>query len=161
MILLKSDYGLCPWSVAGIKDKGKTKRKISQMNKLIKLATIVAGVGAMLSFAGCGDGGSPDGVAKDVISCLKTADMEGVGKYSTGEFKKGILMLKGMMEGAEEKEVDDFKKEFANKKYEIGQAVIDGDKAKVPVKIDGKDKPISLIKVDGEWKVDDFNFKDM
>ena len=130
------------------------------MKRLMKVAALAACTGVMLSFAGCG-GGSPDSVAKDVVSCLKTADMAGVSKYSTGEFKKGILMLKGMMEGAEKKEVDDFKKEFANKKYEIGQAVIDGDKAKVPVKIDGKDKPISLIKVDGEWKVDDFNFKDM
>ncbi len=131
------------------------------MTKLIKMAMIVAGVGAMLNFVGCGGGGSPDSVAQDVISCLKSADMEGVSKYSTGDFKKGIVLLKGMMEGAEKKDIDEFKKEFANKKYEIGQAVINGDKAKVPVKIDGKDKPISLIKVDGEWKVEEFNFKDM
>ena len=130
------------------------------MNKLIKSVMMMASVGAMLCIVGCG-GGSPDSVAKDVISCLKNADMEGLQKHSTGEFKKGIGMLKGMMEGAEKKEIDEFKKEFANKKYEIGQAEINGDKAKVPVKIDGKDKPISLVKVDGDWKVDDFNFKNM
>ena len=130
------------------------------MKRMMKVAALTACVGAMLCFAGCG-GASPDDVAKDVISCLKSADMNGISKHSTGEFKKGIGMLKGMMEGAEKKEIDDFKKEFANKKYEVGQAIIDGDKAKVPVKIDGKDKPISLIKVDGVWKVDDFNFKDM
>ena len=72
------------------------------MTKLIKMAMIVASVGAMLNFVGCG-GGSPDSVAKSVISCLKSADMEGVSKYSTGDFKKGIRLLKGMMEEAEKK----------------------------------------------------------
>lgn len=130
------------------------------MNKLVRMAVVAIGIGAMLGIAGCG-GGTPDGVAKDVIACLKSADLEGVGKYSTGEFKMGIGMLKGMMDGAEATEVKEFKKEFAKKKYEIGSPVIEGDKAKVPVKIDGKDKPMSLVKVDGVWKVNDFNFKDM
>ena len=131
------------------------------MKKLLKAAMIMAGVGAMLGFAGCGGGGSPDGVAKDVISCLKSADLDGVSKYATGDFEKGITMLKGMMETAGKKGIEEFKKEFSSKKYEIGQVVIDGDEAKVPVKIDGKDKPIKLVKVDGGWKVDEFNFKDM
>lgn len=130
------------------------------MNKIIKTATMLVCATVMSVIVGCG-GGSPDSVAKDVISCLKDADMAGISKYATGDFKKGIGMLKGLMEGAEKKEIEDFKKEFSNKKYEIGAAVIDGDKATVPVKIDGKDKPIKLVKVDGSWKVEDFNFKDM
>ena len=130
------------------------------MNKIIKKATVVVCAAAMSCIIGCG-GGSPDSVAKDVVSCLKSADMEGISKYSTGEFKKGIGMLKGMMDDAGKKEVEGFKKEFGNKKYELGAAVINGDKATVPVKIDGKDAPIKLVKVDGSWKVEDFNFKDM
>lgn len=130
------------------------------MNKMIKMATVVACTTVMSVIVGCG-GGSPDSVAKDVVSCLKSADMEGIGKYSTGEFKKGIGMLKGMMDAAEKKEIEDFKKEFSSKKYEIGGAVINGDKATVPVKIDGKNTPIKLVKNDGSWKVEEFNFKNM
>lgn len=130
------------------------------MNRIMTVAALTACVGAMLCFVGCG-GGSPDSVAKNVISCLKSADMEGISKYATGDFKKGITLLKGMMDDAANEKVDEFKKELANKKYEIGQAVIDGETATVPVKIDGEDKPISLIKVDGVWKVDEFDFKGM
>lgn len=132
------------------------------MNKLIKMATLVAGVCAMLGLAGCGGGGTPDSIAKEVVACLKDADLKGVSKYCTGDFKKGIGMLKGMMEEDEEGEMRaEFKKDFGSKKYEFGTAVIEGDKAKVPVKIDGKEKKMDFVKVDGKWMVDDFNFKDM
>ncbi|GEM_PF-2244603 len=128
------------------------------MNKLIKMATVVVGAAAMSCIVGCG-GGSPDSVAKNVVSCLKDADIEGIGKYSTGDFKRGILMYKDMMEGAPKEEIEKMEKEFGNKKYELGAAVVNGDKATVPVKIDGKETPIKLVKVDGSWKVEDFNFK--
>lgn len=131
------------------------------MNKLIKMATLVAGVCAMLGLAGCG-GGTPDSIAKEVVACLKDADLKGVSKYGTDDFKKGVGMLKGMMEADEKGEMRaEFKKDFGNKKYEFGTAVIEGDTAKVPVKIDGKEKAMKFVKVDGKWMVDDFNFKDM
>lgn len=132
------------------------------MNKLIKMATLVAGVCAMLGLAGCGGGGTPDSIAKEVVACLKDADLKGISKYATDDFKKGIGMLKGMMEADEKGEMRaEFKKDFGSKKYEFGTAVIEGDKAKVPVKIDGKEKAMKFVKVDGQWMVDDFNFKDM
>lgn len=128
------------------------------MNKLIKMATMVVCAVTMSCIVGCG-GGSPDSVAKNVVSCLKDADMEGISEYSTGEFKQAVLMYKGMMDGAPKEEVEEMKEKCGSSKYEIGAAVINGDKATVPVKIDGKDVPIKLIKVDGSWKVEDFNFK--
>lgn len=55
-----------------LKPKG---RKRTEMNKLIKMVTIVAGFGAMLSFAGCG-AKAPDQVALDVLQRVQagTAD---------------------------------------------------------------------------------------
>jgi len=129
------------------------------MNKLIKTVTVVIGAGAMLNFAGCG-ASTPDGIAQEVVSCLKSADMDGISQYSTAEFTSSIGILKEMMDGSSKDEINKFKKELASKKYEVGQAVINGDKAKVPVKIDGKERPISLVKIDGKWKVDEFNFKE-
>lgn len=100
-------------------------------------------------------GGTPDSVAQDFISCLKSADIEGIQKYSTGELTKGL----GMIDGENKEAITDcFKHEFANKKFEIGQAEINGDKAKVSVKINGRNKSITLVKVDGDWKVADFDF---
>ena len=49
------------------------------------------------------------------------------------------------------------KKEFSSKKIEIGSSKINGDRATIPVLVDGKDKRIELIKIDGAWKVVDFN----
>lgn len=128
------------------------------MNKLIKSAMMMASVGAMLCIVGCGGGGSPDSVAKDVISCLKSADLEGVSKYSTGEFKNEIGALKGMMASAAAKDTVEFKNTCANAKYEIGQAVVNGDKATVPVKINGTEKSIGMTKIEGRWLVAEFHF---
>ena len=136
------------------KPKGKRKK---QMNKMIKMAAIAVGAAAM--FAGCG-AKTPDSVAKEVVACLEKADFDGMSKYATGDFKKVLGMLKGMMDGAEQNDIDDAKKEFKGP-YELGAATVNGDKATVPCKVKGKDKPIKLVKVDGKWLVEDFNFKNM
>lgn len=124
------------------------------MNKLIKSAMMMASVVAMLCIVGCG-GSAPDSVAQDFISCLKSADIDGMQKCSTGELKQGW----GMTGGSDRKMMGDYiKNEFADKKFEIGQSEIDGDKAKVPVKINCKNRSMRLVKVDGEWKVTEFDF---
>ena len=127
------------------------------MNKLMKMATVVVGVGAMLVFAGCG-GGSPESVAKKVVSCIKDADFKSIDKYATGDFAKGIGMMEGLMKSASPSEVERAKEKFQGP-YEIGVATIEGDEATIPVSISGREKWMRLVKINGDWKVEEFNFK--
>jgi hypothetical protein len=128
------------------------------MNKLVKTVMIVASAGAMTFLPGCG-GGTPDSVAKDMVSCLKDCDFKGMQKLATGDYKNGIAMMEGMFEDLEGEELKEAKKETAEMKIAIGAAVVNGDKATVPVTIDGKDRPMKLVKVDGKWMVEDFDFE--
>ena len=130
------------------------------MNKLVMM---VAGLAMMVCLVGCG-GSSPESVAEKTVACLKDCDFEGMKKYATGDYKKGLTMMEAMFKAAAEDDKEEYeksKKEAAAMKVTIGTAVIDGDKATVPVTLDGKDKKIKLVKVDGKWMVEDFNFKDI
>ena len=124
------------------------------MNRIIKLGTVLAGAGIVLLFAGCGSN-SPDCVAKELVYCFRSADFDGVSKLSTGDFKKGAEALREVVKDREKAE--ECKKEFSGKKIEIGSSRINGDKATISVLVDGKDKRIELIKIDGVWKVVDFD----
>ena len=42
--------------------------------------------------------------------------------------------------------------------YECGDATVDGDKATVQIKINGQSTPMTLIKVDGKWRIEKFDF---
>lgn len=125
------------------------------MNRMIKLGTILAGAGIGLLVSGCGSN-SPDSVAKELVDCFKAGDFDGVSKLSTGDFKKGAEVLREVMKKDGEK-VAECKKEFSGKKIEIGDSQIDGDKATISVLVDGKEKRIEMIKIDGDWKVVDFD----
>jgi len=115
----------------------------------------VAGVGAMLSFAGCGSS-SPDKVAVSFVEKLNDCDFDGCTKYASPATAALIGMMKSMP--IEEKE-----KQWKGAKVEVVNTKIDGDKATVIIKrtskdgkvetMDGKDA-VTLIKQDGEWKVD-------
>ena len=124
------------------------------MNRIIKLGTVLAVAGIVLLFAGCGSN-SPDSVAKKLIDCFRAADFDGVSELSTGDFKKGAEVLREVVKDSEK--AAECKKEFSSKKIEIGSSKINGDRATIPVLVDGKDKRIELIKIDGVWKVVDFN----
>ncbi len=132
------------------------------MKRLVKKIAMVACVGLMMGLVGCGaDSSSPDSVAQEVVSCVKSTDIEGTLKYATGDFKSSMSMLQAMMKDGDPKDIAKLKKDLANSKYEVGQAVVNGDKAKVPVKIDGRDMPMKLVKEGNAWKVEEFNFKGM
>lgn len=132
------------------------------MKRLVKKIAMVACVGLMMGLVGCGaDTSSPDSVAQEVVSCVKSTDIEGALKYATGDFKSSMSMLQAMMKDGDPKDIAKLKKDLANSKYEVGKAVVNGDKATVPVKIDGKDMPIKLVKEGNAWKVEEFNFKGM
>ena len=124
------------------------------MNRIIKLGTVLAGAGIVLLFAGCGSN-TPDDVAKELVDCFRSADFNGVSELSTGDFKKGAEVLREFVKDSEK--AAECKKELLGKKIEIGSSKINGDRATIPVLIDGKDKRIELIKIDGVWKVADFD----
>ena len=124
------------------------------MNRIIKLGTVLAGAGIVLLFAGCGSN-TPDDVAKELVDCFRSADFNGVSELSTGDFKKGAEVLREVVKDCEK--AAECKKEFSSKKIEIGSSKINGERATIPVLVDGKDKRIELIKIDGVWKVADFD----
>ena len=129
------------------------------MNKLVMM---VAGLAMMVCLVGCG-GSSPESVAEKAINCMKNYDFEGMQKYSTKEFKRSLALMDAFLANAAKKNKEEFeknKKEAAASKVTIGKAVIDGDKATVPYTIDGEDKTMTLVKVDGKWLVGDAHIKD-
>lgn len=100
------------------------------MNKMIKMATIVAGVGAMLSFAGCGNVNSPEAAA-----------IEGA------KAKYGEWMKMGMKCDYEVKLV---------KRHPSGEkAIVDVEVSeKMGEKTGKRTWSIDVAKKDGKWVVD-------
>ena len=126
------------------------------MKKLLKMVALVTSVGAMLSFAGCG-GGTPESIALKFAEKLYAEDFDGASEMCTKETAALFTMMGEMIKGS-----DEFK---ANKggKFEVADCKINGDFATVILKctqksgkvvtMNGKDDIITLIKKDGNWKV--------
>ena len=132
------------------------------MKKLTKLAGCLVASIMMLGIVGCGGGNSADSIAEKCVDCLKEADFDSMRQISTG----GMLQW---IDGAErkydeiarllgEKTAVKFKETYDELKYELG-GVPDGDtKVIVPVKINGQDTPMTLIKLGGKWRIEKFDF---
>ena len=118
------------------------------MNKLIKVAMIVAGVGAMLCFTGCGEK-APDVVALDVLKTLQAgkATPEYLSKNCTAQTAQLFNMFGAMTTEA-----------LKGATFTVVDTKVNGDKAVVTIKQDGGEKPgtedCDLVKVDGKWKLD-------
>lgn len=129
------------------------------MNKLIQSVMMMAFAGAMLCIVGCGN--SPESVAKNVVSCIKSADMKGASKYATGDLKEALVELGEKMSDAKNSKTllakQGLKGDF--EKYEIGKAKIDGDNAELTIKTH-IESSMRLSKVDGDWKVAKFEYVD-
>ena len=127
-----------------LKLKGK---KETEMNKLMKMATVVVSVGAMLGFAGCGSKG-PDQVALDVLKTMQEgkAEQAFLEKNCTKETAGVFAMFGGMMKDATK-----------GATWTATQTYIDDDIATVMIKQDGGEKPgeeaYYLKKIDGQWKL--------
>lgn len=112
------------------------------------MAMIMAGVGAMLGFAGCGAKG-PDAVALDVLKTLQSgkATPEYLKEYCT-EKTVPLFAMAGAMVAEKLKGVT----------FSVVDTKIDGDKAVVTIKQEGGKKPsteeMKLVKIDGKWKLD-------
>ena len=132
------------------------------MKKLIKLAACLVASIMMLGIVGCGGGDSADSIAEKCVECLKEADFDSMRQISTG----GMLQW---IDGAErkydeiarllgEKAASKLRETYDELKYELGD-VPDGDaKVIVPVKINGQDTPMTLIKLGGKWRIEKFDF---
>ena len=131
------------------------------MNKLVKLVMVMVFSGAILCIVGCGN--SPESVAKNVVSCIKSSDMKGASKYATGDFKKLLVELDEQMSSSKSTEVfSELKKRMKTsfEKCEISKAKIDGDDAELTIKAPDTEVGYSmcLSKVDGDWKVTEFEY---
>lgn len=130
------------------------------MNKLIKSVMMMAFAGAMLCIVGCGN--SPESVAKNVVSCIKSVDMKGASKYATGDVKKLLVELDEQMSSSKSTEVFSKLKKRIKTEFEIceiSKAKIDGDDAELTIKtLDTDEYSMCLSKVDGDWKVTEFEY---
>jgi len=132
------------------------------MKKQMKLVVYAVVAVLMLGIVGCGGGDSADSIAEKCVDCLKEADFDGMRQISTG----GMIQW---IDGAErkydefarllgEKKATKFKETYDELEYEIGDAA-DGDaKVTVPIKINGQDTPMTLIKLGGKWRIEKFDF---
>ena len=106
-----------------------------------------------LLFVGCAD--SPKDVTKKYMQALEKGDVTEANKYSTERTQALNGLVVSMMNQANKEADKDSKSEFKEnlKKIDNARTEIDGDNAKVYFSDDDKD-PITLKKVDGDWKVD-------
>lgn len=122
------------------------------MKKIFISITILS---ASFLFESCGGslgGGDPKLTLLSFFEALSKKDMEGAKKLATADSKSMIDLIEtGMKMAKETKEIDKFDKN----KMEFGEAIIDGDKATVPVKekTSGEMTNFTLKKESGTWKV--------
>ena len=94
------------------------------MNKLMKMATVVAGVGAMLSFAGCG-GNTPEAVAMQTMKSFISGMDPKAAKVTTLKVEKsdvngdsGIVHI-GVYENGKKGHVEKVEVRKVNGKWEV------------------------------------------
>ena len=113
-----------------------------------KFLTIMLAAFGLLLLAGCSD--SPKDVAKNWMQAIVDGDVEKANEYSTSKVHVlNALAVEGCKNDANaKKEIQDSIAKIDNAREEIN-----GDTAKL---YDGSDDddPLTLKKVDGEWKVD-------
>ena len=127
------------------------------MKKLLSVMCVVASLGMMLCFTGCGQS-TPEEVADAYFREFLDINFKGMLKYAAkdeveciNEFAKEAAANPDRLKRAKE--------EMKGAKCEvIGKAEINGDKATVKMKFtDGKGKAevrdVNLVKEDGKWKV--------
>ena len=132
------------------------------MKKLIKGVVLIVAAILMLGIVGCGGGDSADSIAEKCVDCLKEADFDGMRQMSTGGMIQWVDATERKYDEIArligEKTAVKFKETYDELKYELGD-VPDGDaKVIVPVKINGQDTPMTLIKLGGKWRIEKFDF---
>ena len=140
----------------------KREKEMTKMRKQMKLVVHMVAAIMMFCISGCGGGDSADSIAEKYVDSLKEADFDSMRQMSTG----GMIQW---IDGAErkydeiarllgEKTAVKFRETYDELKYELGD-VPDGDaKVIVPVKINGQNTPMTLIKLGGKWRIEKFDF---
>lgn len=130
--------------------------------KRVKFGVLIAVLSVLLlGITGCG-GKTPDSVAKKCVDCLENADFDGMRQISTGEMIQWVDRAErryaeiGKLLG--EKRAKKFKSTYDDLKYEVGEINAGSEKVSVPVKINGQDTPMTLIKLGESWRVEKFDF---
>ena len=133
------------------------------MKKILSIAAVAL---LTLVFVSCGNGNTPEGVATKAMKCLIEKDYEGYvdllyfkEKTAKGEevSPEGRQQLVSLLQEKAGKKID---KQGGIKDFKVGEPVIEGDKAKVPVDVtygDGStnQEDIKVIKTpEGKWMLD-------
>lgn len=106
----------------------------------------------LLIIAGCSSGGGdPKAVLSNFFEALSKKDFTAVKKYTTKDSESMLSMVEMGMKMAPDSATSMYDKS----NMEMGDVVIDGDKATVPVKDkkSGESSNFVLKKEDGNWKV--------
>ncbi len=111
---------------------------------------------SLIIVAGChAGGGDPKAVLTSFFNALAKKDFDAAKKLSTKDSETMIGMIQmGMQMAGKNADADEMSK-FNKEDMEIGDAVINGDVATVPVKEkkSGETTDFTLKKEDGSWKV--------
>ena len=132
------------------------------MRKQMKLVVCAIAAALMLGIVGCGGGNSPDSIAKKCVDCLEDADFDGMRQMSTGGMIAWVDRAERKYDEIAkllgEKKSKKFKETYEDLKCDIGDVIGGDGKATVPVKINGQDTPMTLIKLGGKWRIEKFDF---
>ena len=124
-----------------------------------KFTTGLAAIALTAALAGCGGGNGPEDAVNDFIAALKDKDAAKTCDLLAPDNQKMITDLNQgscedlMKEGLDSAGTDDA---LDNTNAKVKDSTVDGDKATVTVEADGETNDITVVKVDGEWKVDLF-----
>ena len=113
------------------------------MKKLFKLTFAIV---AILAFNACKHGDKPEAVAEKFINHLNKMEIDEAKKFATSESAATLDLLKTF--------AGDQKPQGEVKPVTIKESKEDGDKATVTYNDGTQDQQISLVKVDGDWKVE-------
>ena len=131
------------------------------MKCLVELFVRVVMVMAMFCIVGCGSP-APNDVAKECIDLLEEANFAGMRELATGDMVQWLDRAETKYEEVArllgEKMAKKMKNTYDVLKYECGSTKVGGEKATVQIKINGECTPMTLIKVDGKWRVEKFDF---
>lgn len=120
----------------------------------MKKIIVLLFAGSVLIFSGCksgSGGGDPKEVLVHFFDAIAKKDIEGAKKYVTKDSEGMLDMVKMGMNSVP----DSANFMYGKENMEIGDAVVDGDRATVPVKDkkSGEATDFTLKKEDGNWKV--------